>query len=515
MQNIDRSTSLFQLENFEDSDFLESFDLDDFEAETEADYSDYELQIQNLLALQPIFRLFIYMGNLEKETISNDELDAKIDWIYLSLIGLEYIAQVSLLQPGVSLEQFCSHLAKFAMRICPELDEQTAKTKANRVFDALINQKEKGRDFEFPYFSPSRKERVLFQFRIIEADKNHAIPYYRLTKTGTQIYLLMRMIKPEHFANAEEIIVQNLIEGRHYKEAILFAKRNQVRSNQYHREIMQEIFQAERNVHDFSYGAKLKSVLNDSTNHVNQEISRTQERVFSLENARRQSGVDHEAAQQIERLQKIFSELGNAHDRLYRQLLGTDTYYLHHIQPDKFKRRHMTLLPSLENKIFPLFSTQNLECLCPWTDDLLRPFLTRKRNLRIFDPKLAVMLIQANLEQECEACQEEVVAPKEKTESFYPDHFDNQTKEEGFFLLKSLLQEHKEIKTYTLMEKVQFHTENPKVLDFLAYLIYSRFMYGEMGEQNKVLIEKDGERFHYLHFRGDSLILKTIQSGEF
>ncbi|CAA6826919.1 MAG: Unknown protein [uncultured Sulfurovum sp.] len=497
----------FNFDNIEESDFLNQFDESNFEEDTETEHTDYEFQIRNLLALQPIFKLFIYQSNIDKETVSNDKIDAKIDWIYLSLVGLEYIAQVSLFQKGVLFEEFCSYLAKFAKHICPELDDESAYEKANRVFDAFINQKENGRAFEFYYYSPQQQKRISYQFRLLEVNKNSDFPYYRLTKIGTEAYLLMRSIKPELYYNAEEIIVEDLITSGQYKEAVFLAKRTQVRSNQYYKEIMQQLVEAQRDIHDFNYVRDLKDSLDSSMKHVEAEIGKTSTRLASLEKAKRKSKIESKSVSDINRLQKIFEILSESHDRLFRKLLGADDDYLN-IQINKFKKPLRTTLPSLEKEIFPIIAELNLENLSKECDTVLLPFFSCNRKRRVFDLDLAVILVNDGLEKEAEL---EIVELKEQEvediNPSYPECFDKEIEEEALRILLAILQEKKEIKIYELMQNVQSETENAKVLDYLAYLIYAKYSKGEF-EKIPISIEKDDNKFHYLHMRGDSLLLK-------
>jgi len=507
MKNRKNKQTSFDFENIEESGFLEQFDLSDFEEDAQTEHTDYEFQIKNLLALQPIFKLFIYQSNIEKESVSNDKIDDKIDWIYLSLVGLEYIAQVSLFQKGILFEDFCIYLSKFAKHICPELNDESAYEKANRVFDAFINQKEKAREFEFYYYSPKEQKRVSYRFRLIEVDKNSDKPYYRLTKIGTEAYLLMRSIKPELYHNAEEIIVEDLISSGQYREAIFLAKRTQVRSNQYYKEIMHQLVEAQRDIHGFDYVEDLQKVLDDAVKHVKAEIGKTSTRLDSLENAKRKSKTQSKSVSDINRLQKIFEILSDAHDRLFRKLLNADSDYLM-IQGNKFKKPLRTSLPSLEKEIFPKIASLDVESLSTKCNTILLPFLNRNRKRRIFDLDLAIELVNDGLEKEfMEEYKEAEEERVEEIEPFFPEYFDKEIEKEALEILLRLLEEKQEIKIYELMKSIQEKTDDGKVLDYLAYLIYAKYSQGKFKDI-PISVEKDGDKFHYLYMRGDSLLLK-------
>jgi hypothetical protein len=270
---------------------------------------------------------------------------------------------------------------------------------------------------------------------------------------------------------------------------------------------MQQLVEAQRDIHSFDYVEDLKEVLDNAVEHVKAEIGKTSTRLESLENAKRKSKIESKTVSDINRLQKIFEILSDAHDRLFKKLLNADSDYLN-IQGNKFRKPLKTSLPSLEKEIFPKISSLNVELLSIDCNSILLPFLSRNRKKRVFDLDLAVMLVNDGLENEFKEDNKELEEEKiEEIEPFFPEYFDKEVEVEALEILLNLLQEKHEIKIYELMKSVQEKTDDGKVLDYLAYLIYAKYSQGKFKEI-PISIEKDGEKFHYFYMRGDSLLLK-------
>ena len=374
-------------------------------------------QLRNLLLLQPLFQLELGKSRLGP---NDAELFKDVDTLYLSLSLFDYISGRMVIDVGARRAEALEHLRRELLRMGSSLDDGQRAQVSELVLDALGNARERHRAFSISYFDADRDAAYRREFRLLQyREQSDGGFRYVLTPEGITAYLAMLDVEPKLMQQAEEILIQRLMERGQFRDALHLARRARTRTLDLRETLERHLFRARRAVSEVDWSGDTLPRIEQALSHI-AERQGEERNMLQAVFAQDLDSMSADARADLIALRETLHDCQHQHTTLHHDVMGINERYLK-LQDAAFRARERSPLPNLEQDVLLPLLAQSRETLAEQSAAITAQ-LNGTRQPKLFDPLLLVDLIgqQARIEEATEGGAETDLRPLEHGVERFP-----------------------------------------------------------------------------------------------
>lgn len=226
---------------------------------------DSTTQAWSLLLYLPIARIEFDKLRLGE---SGEYIFQGVDTLYLSFSLLDFISDQMDVHSGASREDTVHHLIQQLAISNPEKSSKERASIAGIVFDAISNEKNNHKMFQYPYFNIKTKQHLTREFRLIRPRPVDEQILYRVTKEGFTAYFSLLEVDSMVAHEVETFRVKRLLESGRYEQARANALTNKKRAIELKSRVVDLMYTVLRNPRQVNYEQDVKPQLEEAREHL-------------------------------------------------------------------------------------------------------------------------------------------------------------------------------------------------------------------------------------------------------
>ena len=427
--------------------------------------ADLERKQRNLLLLRPLFEFAL---KIRHEV--NGELYEGLDTQYVALTILDFIMESGALGQGRTRNEILGFGGDVVRGMKPSLTDDSSRTVAREVLDALHNVANRHERFEYTYFDAAKGTNQPYRFALLRYERaEDEAYYYRATDEGFLVYLSMLDLGAANMQELMDKMLHELIRRGRVSDAVQVSNQAYRQGLRYFEQIRTTLDSATRVPGRVSWITDIEPELERSREHLNKRLSE-QQILSGVVVAKLVDAKDDDARANLAYLNERLEQekrIGANLDTLLAEAAGR---YMK-AQAAAFRVRPKQPLPDLEETVLPELLGFDVTTLADAGDRMGYTLLG------VDSPRL--LDFNTLFERLLEPQPEDIVAPEEEGERVaieeIPPHFSKADLKAADEFLRGTFETHAETDILAVLKAAEAAGHDSRVLAVMAFRMYEAF----------------------------------------
>lgn len=346
-------------------------------------------QLRNLLLTRPLTEL---AARSQRNTNGSPRLEG-IDTNYLALALFDFVMSSCAFGNGPTHRELEGCLSAHARLMKDSLSQEVALEIAAEVIEALHNERNFAKPFEYTYFDAHAREMRTYAFRLLNFTRgDDGENRYSVTDEGQLVYLGMLDLGAEDMQMLMQKMLAELVKRGLVDKALDVSQQAYWQASRYKSKILEHLRNAQRRPDTLKFEEDVRPVLDNARKHID-ERQRDERQLLEMLTERLRATREHGTRDRLIRLKETVEKENALLQNLLRTVVESGQKF-RDANNSLFRARQRQSLPSLEDEVLPALLRVPMDSLMGIADDGLYAFGSVKRQ-KVFNLAQVLALLCA------------------------------------------------------------------------------------------------------------------------